>query len=96
MLLWSRRGFSHRKKGACKDTPRLYRLLQRVMGDASNATAASRKKYRHARSFMLEPKPPASLRKRMSFLRARAKNLPPQRDCKFEKHTLKPTRWLTP
>jgi len=26
----------------------------------------------------------------------RAKGLPPQRDCKFENHALKQTRWLTP
>jgi acid phosphatase (class A) len=37
-----------------KDTPTLYRLLQRVMSDASNATAVSKKKYRHARPFMLD------------------------------------------
>jgi len=164
-----------------KDTPTLYRLLIRVMADASNATAASKKKYRHARPFMLDgeatcqPSEEDELRTNGSYPsghssvgwawaeilgeiapnrldnileRGRAfgesrivcnvhwatdviggrtiaaatvvrlhadpefladvqsakkeleavsaKGLPPQRDCKFEDHALKQTRWLTP
>jgi len=164
-----------------KETPTLYRLLQRVMSDASNATAASKNKYRHARPFMLDgegtcqPSAEEELRRNGSYpsghssigwawaevlgeiapdrlnkilergrafgesrivcnvhwasdvvggrtiaaatvvrlhadpefladvqsakkeLEAvRAKGLPPQRDCKFEDHALKQTRWLTP
>jgi len=163
------------------DTPTLYRLLQRVMSDASNSTAASKKKYRHARPFMLDGEPtcqpseeeelrrngsypsghssigwawaevlaeiaPDRLDKILERGRAfgesrivcnvhwasdvvggrtiavatvvrlhaepefladvqaakkeldavRVKNLPPQRDCKFEDRALKQTRWLTP
>jgi acid phosphatase (class A) len=164
-----------------KETPTLYRLLRRVMSDASNATAASKNKYRHARPFMLDgegtcqPSAEEELRRNGSYpsghssigwawaevlgeiapdrlnkilergrafgesrivcnvhwasdvvggrtiaaatvvrlhadpefladvqaakkeLEAmRAKNLPPQRDCKFEDHALKQARWLTP
>jgi acid phosphatase (class A) len=40
-----------------QDTPRLYRMLRRVMTDAGLATFAAKDKYRHARPFMLDVHP---------------------------------------
>ncbi len=40
-----------------KDTPRLYRMLRRVMTDAGFATFAGKDKYQHARPFMLDEQP---------------------------------------
>ena len=40
-----------------EDTPALYRLLRRVMADASGATFAAKDKYKHARPFMLDAQP---------------------------------------
>lgn len=40
-----------------QDTPRLYRMLRRVMTDAGFATFAAKDKYQHARPFMLDGKP---------------------------------------
>ena len=40
-----------------KDTPRLYRMLRRVMTDAGFATFAGKDKYQHARPFMLDGQP---------------------------------------
>ena len=40
-----------------EDTPRLYRMLRRVMTDAGFATFAGKDKYQHARPFMLDGQP---------------------------------------
>ena len=40
-----------------QDTPRLYRMLRRVMTDAGFATSAAKDKYQHARPFMLDGQP---------------------------------------
>lgn len=40
-----------------QDTPRLYRMLRRVMTDAGFATFAGKDKYQHARPFMLDGQP---------------------------------------
>jgi acid phosphatase (class A) len=40
-----------------QDTPRLYRMLRRVMTDAGVATFAAKDKYQHARPFMLDDQP---------------------------------------
>ena len=40
-----------------KDTPRLYRMLRRVMTDAGFATFAGKDKYQHARPFMFDGQP---------------------------------------
>jgi acid phosphatase (class A) len=40
-----------------QDTPRLYGMLRRVLSDAGAATRAAKKKYQHARPFMLDSQP---------------------------------------
>ena len=40
-----------------QDTPRLYRMLRRIMTDAGFATFSAKEKYQHARPFMLDGQP---------------------------------------